>query len=121
MTDHTLPVHEIYRGCEVYGLQSEERIAAAKSEIDLVISMNDPPALFDFAIDATRAPEARLLAKNKALASLQTRQRRPIDVERLVASTWGIERTCGRIGRLVAARHARYGGVPWPSAWTDWK
>ena len=71
MTEVTneLPVHEIYRNCEIYGLQPPERVAAAKSQIDLVIRMKSPRALAAFACDGEMAPEARLLAKFKAMAA----------------------------------------------------
>jgi hypothetical protein len=120
MTDsmHELPVAEVYRSIEIYGLQSTERIAAAKREIDVVIKMTAPRQLAAFACDPSRAPEARLLAKNKALASLEQRQRRGIDVDRLHASTAGIERICSRLGRLMGLRNSGYpeaGG--WPREW----
>src|SRR5262245_51536084 len=89
---HELPVAEVYRGVEIYGLQSPERIAAAKQQVAEIVRMRAADRLCDFACDAANAPEARLLALHKALASLEQRQRRSFDVEYLRAATIGIER-----------------------------
>jgi hypothetical protein len=115
MTDdmHELPVAGVHRGVEVYGLQSPEHIAEARRQIIEVIRMRSGDRLCAFALDASRAPEARLLAKHKALASLEQRQRRMFDVERLEAATIGIERRTTVMGRLVGWRDAGW----WPEAW----
>jgi hypothetical protein len=39
---HTLPIHEVYRGVEIYGLQSAERIGVAKRQIGRVANMTVP-------------------------------------------------------------------------------
>jgi hypothetical protein len=115
MTDdmHELPVAAVHGGVEIYGLQSPERIAEAKRQIAEVIRMRAGDRLCAFACDATNAPEARLLAKHKALASLEQRQRRIFDVERLEAATIGIERRTTVMGRLIGWRDAGW----WPEAW----
>jgi hypothetical protein len=117
MTDvddrHTLEVLEVYRSVEVYAGQSPERIARAKAEIDAVIAMDGPRRLYGFACDPANAPEARLLGRNKCLASIEARQKKLIDVDRLVACTIGIARVESRLGRLIAWRHAD----DWPEAW----
>jgi hypothetical protein len=69
---HELPVCEIFKGVEVYGGQSVERIAEAKRQIGLVIRLRDPLKLCEFACDAGNAPEARNLARAKALASARS-------------------------------------------------
>ena len=111
--DSELPVSEIYRGVEIYGLQPPERVAEAKLQVDQVFIMKSPRALATFACDDANAPEARLLAKHKALAALEKRQGRPFDVAYLNASTIGIERTTSQLGRLIGSRQAEW----WPRAW----
>jgi len=113
MTDdtHEIPLHSVYRGVELWQ-QSEERLAGTRRQIDLVIGMNGPRALFNFAIDASNSPEARLLAKNKALATREERQRVLFDVDRLKACTIGIERHETRLGRLIGF------ATPWTTAVT---
>jgi hypothetical protein len=115
MTDdmHELPVAGVHRSVEVYDLQSRERIAEAKRQITEVIRMRSGDRLCAFACDASRAPEARLLAKHKAMASLEQRQRRMFDVERLEAATIGIERRATVMGRLIGYHQAGW----WPPAW----
>ena len=115
MTEVTneLPVHETYRNCEIYGLQPPERIIEARHQIDVVYRMRDPRALAVFACEETNSPEARLLAKHKALAGLAERQGRPFDVPHLVASTIGLERRTSVLGRLMGSRQAGW----WPREW----
>ena len=112
--ENVLPVLEVYRGVEIYGLQSAERVAAAKIQVDQVIAMSSPRALAAFASDDTRAPEARLLSKNKAMVSLVDRQGAPFDIRLLEAKTIGIERCTSQLGRLMGATHAN-----WPRAWIE--
>ena len=110
---HELPIHEIYRDCELYGLSPPSRIAEAKRQIDAVIAMTDGRRLADFACDPAHSPEARLLSKHKAMASLEHRQRKVFDVNLLSAATIGIERRTTVIGRLIGWRDAGW----WPAAW----
>jgi hypothetical protein len=113
MAEHELPIVDTYRGVEVYALQSDARLAAAKRQIDEVIGTSSARRLAEFACDAANAPEARLLARHKALASLEQRQRRMFDVDCLAASTIGIARCESVMGRLVGYRQAGW----WPDAW----
>jgi hypothetical protein len=115
MTDewHELPVAELHRGCEIYARQSEGRIAEAKRQIDVVIGMSHRRRLAEFACDASKAPEARLLAKNKALASLEQRLRVMFDLEHLIACTIGIAQRERGMGRLIGWYQAGW----WPEAW----
>jgi len=114
---HELPMAELYRGVEIYGLQSAERIAEAKRQIDLVIRTSGPRKLCEFACDPLHAPEARSLAKKKALASLERRQRATFDAARLSACTVGIERRETCLGRLMGGRDAGWPSHGWPAAW----
>jgi hypothetical protein len=111
--EHELPVAETFKGVQVFALQPPERIAEAKRQITEVTGMRAVDRLFAFACDASRAPEARLLAKHKCLASLEQRQRRVFDVNALSAATIGIERKSTVIGRLIGWRDAGW----WPEAW----
>lgn len=110
---HELPVAEVYRGVEIFGLQSPERIEQAKRQIDIVIAKSGPRRLYAFACDPSRSPEARQLARLKALATIQPRQRASFSVDRLDACCFGIERRTPRLARLVAGRQADW----WPEAW----
>jgi hypothetical protein len=60
------------------------------------------------------AAESRLLAKHKALRSVEDRQKRAFDVDRLEACTIGLERCTSRLGRLMAYRQA---AGTWPKSW----
>jgi len=108
-----IPVAEVYRGCEIFDLQPPERIAKAKAEIDEVHATASPLRLYKLAIDASRSPESRLLAKNKAIAATAERQRRSFDVAVLEAKCIGIERAATRLGRLMGRRSAGW----WPDSW----
>jgi hypothetical protein len=103
---HELPVACQHRGVEIYGLQSDERIQEAKRQVDVVITMSTPAALAAWACDPMNAAESRLLAKHKALRSVEDRQKRAFDVDRLEACTIGLERCTSRLGRLMAYRQA---------------
>ena len=113
--ENEIPIAEVYKGCEIFGLQTVERIAEAKLQIDQVYRMSAPRALAEFAVDGTRAPEARHLARHKAMAALENRQKAPFDVEYLVAGTIGIERRASQLGRLIG--HRQEGADWWPEAW----
>jgi hypothetical protein len=114
---HELPIAEVYRGVEIYGLQSRERVAECKRQIDCVMSMSGPRKLYLFACDGAHAPEARCLAKNKCLASIEDRQRALVDVGLLEAHATGCGRRATPIGRMIASMYAEQAGVPWPKAW----
>ena len=110
---HELSVAEVYRDVELYAGQSSDRLAEARAQVDLVIGMRDPRRLAAFAVDASHAPEARLLARNKALASREARQRVLFDLPHLEAATIGIARREAVMGRLIGFRQASW----WPDAW----
>lgn len=57
-----IPVVGEYRGVPLHNMQSAERIAAVKADIDQVLSLSGIADLFAFAQDVSRAPEARLTA-----------------------------------------------------------
>jgi hypothetical protein len=113
---HELPIAEVYRGVEIFGLQSAARVREAKRQIDTVIAMTGPRKLYEFACDAANAPEARLLAKAKCLASIEDRQGSPIDRDMLEACG-PVGRRTTPIGRLIDGMFAERAGVPWPKAW----
>jgi len=108
-----IPVAEVYRGVEIFSGQPQERIAKAKAEIDEVHKTRSPKRLYEFAVDASRSPESRLLSKNKAIAASADRQRRSFDVAVLEAKCIGIERAATRLARLMGRRSAGW----WPDSW----
>jgi len=112
MKMHELPVVEVYKGVEIFGLQSAERIAIAKKQIREVIGLSTPRALYDFAVDYSKSPEARLLAKTKAIASRKEHQRAGFNVDVLIARTQGIECVAWCVARCIACRDGN-----WPEAW----
>jgi hypothetical protein len=115
---HELPVAEIYRQVEIWGLQSPERIARAKAQIGLVIDLGDLEALYLFACDPGNAPEARQLAGNKLyVAREKHRSHGEVDFDRLGAALVGVERITTRLGRLMARRLASATAHPWPDEW----
>jgi hypothetical protein len=111
--EYELPIFEIWKGVGIYDLQPPERIAEARRQIDEVIRMRSGDRLAAFAADATRSPEARRLAKCKAMETLQERQRRTFDIERLEAATLGISRRETAMARLIGSYQAEW----WPAAW----
>jgi hypothetical protein len=118
MTDeHELPVALVFKGVEIYALQSPERVEEAKRQITKVIRMQSVESLYDFACNGRFAPEARHLAKRKCLEFIEQRQRSPIDVDLLQAATVGIERATTPLGREIGHLDAERSGVPWPAAW----
>ena len=119
MTDSLddLGVAEVYRGCELYANQSEERLAEARRQLDEVAGLRSGLRLYEFACDDSKAPEARLLAKARAIESTEDRQRSAFDKDRLIACCIGIERRASALGRLMAWRAAGN----WPAAWATWR
>jgi hypothetical protein len=101
-----LPVLETFRGVAIFDLQPPDRVAKAKREVAEVIGMRSPARLAEFACDGSKSPEARLLAKCKALEGIEGRQKREFDVEHMVACTIGIERCASRLARLIGRRQA---------------
>ena len=110
---HEIGVHEVYRGVSLYAGQADVRLAEARAQVDAVVRMRSPRALAAFACDASKSPEARLLAKRKALASLEQRQKIAFDVDGLSAATIGLERRTSRLARLMGFRRSGW----WPRSW----
>jgi hypothetical protein len=110
---HEISVAETYRDIRLFAGQTSDRLAEARAQIDEVIAMSDVRRLAAFAVDPSHAPEARLLAKNKALAAREARQRVLFDVNHLEAATIGIGRRETVLGRLIGWRQAEW----WPEAW----
>ena len=94
-----IPVVGEYRGVPLHNMQSAERIAAVKADIDQVLSLSGIADLFAFAQDVSRAPEARLTAGALITARWQLcaeeRRARPTGVTR------GTTVVCLTVGRRV--------------------
>ena len=92
-----IPTIEEYRGVGIHGDQPRDRIEAiVKPEIDRVLAMKDLGALFDFAGDVSKSPEARLLAAAKCKATFQIavveRKKRPaVTLELIDATVAGLD------------------------------
>jgi hypothetical protein len=91
-----IPVVEVYRGVGLHDQQSPERLDAVRQAIDLVFAEHDFVRLLELADDASRPPEARLLAAAKLQAAhelaVQDREKRPmIDLARVQASVAGLD------------------------------
>ena len=130
--DVSVPLGEIYRGIEVWGLQSAKRVEEVKRQIDLVIDENVPAKLYSIACDddvPAGAPgfwtlEARALARDKCLSARQDRQSLAgVDVDRLNACAGSIERhPCSRLCWIMWQHDAHYrgcrgGDAYWPEGW----
>ncbi len=96
--DDQIPATEVYRGCRIHNLQPAERIErVVKPELDKVLASGDLQALYALCQDITWCPEARLLARSKLLAAMETsadnRMPRPpgITIEMIKAHTAGLD------------------------------
>ena len=65
-----IPTDGVHRGVPLHAGQSAERLRVVRSDIDDAHALQEIDDLVAFADDTGRAPEARLLAKAKALATL---------------------------------------------------
>jgi hypothetical protein len=95
MSTDEIPSNGEYRGVRLHVFQDENRLDAVRHDIDDCYSLDDPAALFAFAGDISRAPEARLLAAARIEALFQVaaerRVSRPdIDRDRLTALVAGL-------------------------------
>lgn len=76
-----IPIIGYHRGVGLHDQQGPERLAIVRAEIDRVIELSDLRELVAWAEDAGHAPESRLLAGAKALATISefssARQKRP--------------------------------------------
>lgn len=70
MTDDRIPTDGEHRGVGLHAGQSETRLAVVRRDIDAAHLLVDLAELVAFADDAAHAPEARLFAQAKALATL---------------------------------------------------
>jgi hypothetical protein len=70
MTDDRIPTDGEYRGVDLHAGQSETRLVTVRRDIDAAHLLVDLAKLVAFADDAANAPEARLFARAKALATL---------------------------------------------------
>lgn len=95
MSSDEIPTHGEYRGVGLHIDQDEARLAAVRRDIDRAHDLQDLEALVAFADDPGNAPESRLLARAKALATLDERVERratrarasELSRERIIAST----------------------------------
>jgi hypothetical protein len=92
--DDAIPIVEVYRGVGIEDQQPPERIKLVKREIDRVHRLSDADELADYADDARNPPEARMVAGARAEVSWEIageeRRLRPVNLERLRASTAGL-------------------------------
>jgi hypothetical protein len=92
-----IPIVEVYRGVGIHDQQPADRIERiVKPEIDAVYDMRDLEALYEFAGDVARCPEARLFSAAKIEAlwqqATEERWRRPdIDLETVRAHVAGLD------------------------------
>lgn len=90
-----LPTVGQYRGVPLHAFQDTARLAVVRTDIDAVCDTADIERLIQIAGDASRAPEARLLAAYKIEAGWEAavadRKERPdIDLDRVRASVAGL-------------------------------
>lgn len=93
--DDQIPTQGLYRGVGLHVDQDQARLAVVRLDIDRAHNLQGLDALVAFADDTGNAPESRLLARAKALATLDERVERratrtrasDLSRERIVAST----------------------------------
>jgi hypothetical protein len=77
-----IPTVGTHKGVGIHDFQSAERIASVvKPEISYVAGEADPAALYSFACDFTRCPEARFFARRKIEAAVELGQANRSDVD----------------------------------------
>lgn len=111
-----IPIVEVYRGVGIQDQQPADRIERiVKPEIDAVYDMRDLEALYEFAGDVARCPEARLFSAAKIETlwqqATEERRRRPdIDLETVRARVAGLDSVTWRspwvYGTLLATPSA---------------
>jgi hypothetical protein len=104
-----IPITEEYRGVGIQEWQSPERVDTVKREIDAVYDLKSADALYRFAEESSKSPEARLFAAAKVEAlfkvAAQDRTARPrIDLLRLRAVVAGLD-------SLVWVDYTRHGTI----------
>lgn len=98
MTSDLIPTSGEHRGVDLHAGQSGARLVVVRRDIDTVHDLIELDRLVAFADDPANAPEARLLAAAKALATLDeaTQRRDPrnrtalLSRERIKASVAGV-------------------------------
>ncbi|WP_414462708.1 hypothetical protein [Hyphomicrobium sp. DY-1] len=70
MSNDEIPTDGSYRGVGLHIGQNEERLRVVRADIDAAHALHDLRDIYDFARDTGNAPEARLLARAKAEATL---------------------------------------------------
>ncbi len=96
--DDRIPVSGVYRGVDLHAGQPAKRLGVVKHDIDRAHDLLELDELVAFADSPVNAPEARLLAQAKALATLNhltetraPRARRPqLSRQRIRASCAGL-------------------------------
>lgn len=94
--DDAIPTVGAYRGVPLHAMQSSERIEkVVRPEIDEVYALPDVAAMAAYAMDRTKAPEARLFAEARAKAAwslaAEAREIRPnVDLVKVRAATAGL-------------------------------
>lgn len=68
--DDQIPTDGAHRGVPLHAGQSDARLALVRRDIDAAHALRDIDAMIAFADDPANAPEARLLARAKCLATL---------------------------------------------------
>ena len=73
MTDDNdqIPIEGEWRGVGLHAGQTEERLRVVRSDIDAAHELRELEDMAEFAQDVGRAPEARVFARMKALATLE--------------------------------------------------
>jgi hypothetical protein len=95
--DDQIPTIGAYRGVPLHDQQPPERIKGiVEPEIDAVYDMTGIEALYEFAGDITRSPEARMFATAKVealwdLAAEERRRRPDISRDRVKACVAGLD------------------------------
>lgn len=107
MGDDSIPTDGEHRGVGLHSGQSEARLVAVRRDIDHVHGLSDLDALVHLARDTSRAPEARLFARAKAIAVIDDA------VERRAPRS----RTTGWTREDIKASAAGCASLHWRSPW----
>jgi hypothetical protein len=95
MNTDEIPSNGEYRGVRLHVFQDESRLDVVRRDIDDCFALDDAAALFTFAGDICRAPEARLLAAARvealfAVAAERRISRPDVDLDKLGALVAGL-------------------------------
>lgn len=89
-SDGQIPTDGTHRGVGLHEKQSGKRLAVVRADIDAAHALQELDELIAFADDPGKAPESRLLAKAKALATLDDAVERRAPRSRM--TVWSRER-----------------------------